>query len=61
MTDWITHVIELEPDARYVREHMNRREYCKAYIRVGKMIVDLIRLQSWIKGANRNCDGEGAD
>ena len=61
MNDWVEHTIELDQDARYIREHMNRREYCKAYIRIGKMLIDLVRLQMWIKGMNRQCDGEGAD
>lgn len=48
MKDWITHTIELQPDARTLQEHLNLRDFGKAMEVSSKMIQDLEELQAYI-------------
>jgi len=48
MNDWITHTIELQPDARTLQEHLNMRDFDKALEVAEKMLDDLNDLKAFI-------------
>jgi hypothetical protein len=49
MDDWINHVIQFQPDARLLEEHLRLHDWKEAYDQSTKMIHDLVKLQMWMK------------
>ena len=49
MIDWINHTVGMYAQGRLLEEHLNMREYKKAYDLSSKMLIDLAQLQMYLR------------